>query len=464
MYKLYYQPEGGWVGDCMPCYHDGEFYMYYQCDHRTPKPFPDGEPFGWSLAKSKDMVKFQDFGEVLKKGEKFGREHCLYAGSVIYARGCFRAFYTGECKEYIGTDLPKEVIMFAHSSDGISWTKEPELTITAPDGYEKDFFRDPYVYYDKTMETWVMLVAARHQKGPKIRKSSLVYFISDDLEHWEFRGDLWYPEMYHLLQMPDLFQIGDWWYLFFSEYDDERKTRYRMSRSVFGPWLAPADDCLDGRAYYAARTVEAEDHRYLFGWNPTRKDGQDTDMWVWGGTAVMQEVYQRPDGTLAVKLPDLFDKRFVRSSQVFEDFVLQRYDGNDDRVILRESGAFYRLDFDLRFADDTYAFGIKMYENSEEDMGYAYHFSPGKHTVVFDKLPNYPWFTCMNRGLSRMLELEPGKDYHVSVIVDDDISVLYVDGVALNARMCEKPGREIKFYVHGGRINVSNIKLFDDIV
>lgn len=463
MYKLYYQPEGGWVGDCMPCYHDEEFYLYYQCDHRLPKPFPDGEPFGWSLAKSRDMVAFRDFGEVLKKGEKFGREHCLYAGSVIHALGCFRAFYTGECKAYVGTDFPKEVIMFARSGDGIGWVKEPELTITAPDGYEKDFFRDPYVFYDGGLGKWLMLIAARHKNGPKVRKSSLVYYSSDDLEHWDFKGDLWYPEMYHLLQMPDLFQIGDWWYLFFSEYDDERKTRYRMSKSIFGPWIAPADDCLDGRAYYAARTIPVGDKRYLFGWNPTRRDGKDTDMWVWGGTAVMQELYQREDKTLAVKLPELFEKRFVRRPVEVCDFELSRCDGNDDRVIVTDSGSFYRLDFDVEFEESTYAFGIKMYENSEEDIGYAYHFSPGRNMVVFDKLPNYPWFTCMNRGLSRMLKLRPDETYHVTVIVDDDISVLYVDGVALNARMCEKPGSEIRFYVHGGGIRISNLRMFDDI-
>jgi len=464
MYKYFYQPEGGWVGDCMPCYHDGEFYMYYQLDQRIPKPFPDGEPFGWSLAKSKDMVNFCDYGEVLKKGEKYGREHCLYAGSVIYALGCFRAFYTGECKTYVGTELPKEVIMFAHSKDGVNWIKEPDLTITAPDNYEKDFFRDPYVYFDEDMKTWIMLIAARHQDGPKVRRSSLVYYTSDNLENWVFQGDLWYPEMYHLLQMPDLFKMGDWWYLFFSEYDDEKKTRYRMSKSIFGPWLAPADDCLDGRAYYAARTIVVEGRRYMYGWNPTRKENRDTDMWVWGGTAVMQELYQRGDGTLAVKLPDLFDKRFVESSVIIDDFELYRADGNADKIILKDSGTFYRLDFDVEFAKDTYAFGVKLYENSEEDIGYAYHFSPAKQQVVFDKLPNYPWFTCMNRGLSRMSDLQPGKKHRVSIVVDDDIAILYVDGVALNARMCEKPGAEVKFYVHGGQIKITDIKLYHDFV
>ena len=52
MNEIFFRPEQAWVGDCMPCYHDGSYYMYYQCDRREPKPFPNGEPFGWSLAVS----------------------------------------------------------------------------------------------------------------------------------------------------------------------------------------------------------------------------------------------------------------------------------------------------------------------------------------------------------------------------------------------------------------------------
>ncbi|MFQ9441331.1 MAG: ABC transporter permease subunit, partial [Acutalibacteraceae bacterium] len=101
MNEIFFRPEGAWVGDCMPCYHNGIYYMYYQCDKREPKPFPNGEPFGWSLAVTENLIDFHDYGEVLHKGEHGSREHCLYAGSVIYALGKFRAFYTGECKYYL---------------------------------------------------------------------------------------------------------------------------------------------------------------------------------------------------------------------------------------------------------------------------------------------------------------------------------------------------------------------------
>lgn len=467
MHSLYYRPKDGWVGDCMPCYHDGNFYLYYQCDKRIPKPFPNGEPFGWSLAKSADMVHFEDYGEVLHKGEKGGREQCIYAGSVIHALGCFRAFYTGECKDYLGhPELPpKEVIMFATSDDGIHWDKHPELTIAAPEVYDKDYFRDPYVFYYEEMGKWLMLVSARRKEGPAVRRGVMIYLSSDDLEHWTFEGELWAPDMYFLLQMPDLFKIGDWWYLFFSELDDQRRTRYRMSKSIFGPWVAPADDCLDGRCFYAARTIQVGDKRYLYGWNPTRDGDSDLGMWIWGGTAVMHEVYQRPDGTLGVALPELFDRRFAedKTACLPDCLELKRIDGCAEQVLLSRGDPFYRLDMTVSFDPGTFGFGVKIYENSEKDCGYTYHFTPGENQVSFDKTPNYPWFRCMNRGLQRPVNLVPGQKIHLTLIVDDDIAVIYADGVALNARMCEKPGGEIKLYVHGGGIKVSDIRYYTQL-
>lgn len=63
MHKVYYQPEGIWVGDIMPYGEDGTFYLYHQRDTRNPGPF--GEPFGWALATTKDFVNYKDFGESL---------------------------------------------------------------------------------------------------------------------------------------------------------------------------------------------------------------------------------------------------------------------------------------------------------------------------------------------------------------------------------------------------------------
>ncbi|MEZ4609914.1 MAG: hypothetical protein R2838_06640 [Caldilineaceae bacterium] len=45
------------------------------------------------------------------------------------------------------------------------------------------------------------------------------------------------------------------------------------------------------------------------------------------------------------------------------------------------------------------------------------------------------------------------------MIVDGSIATLYVDGVALNARMYARPGQALALYVVDGELNVSNATL-----
>lgn len=288
----------------------------------------------------------------------------------------------------------------------------------------------------------------------------MLYYISSDLEHWDFQGELWYPEMYHLLQMPDLFKIGDWWYLFFSEYCDERKTRYRMSHSIHGPWHAPADDSLDSRCFYAARTISVGDGRYLFGWNPTRMD--DLSMWIWGGTAVMHKIEQRTDGTLGVLMPPQFEPAFVpMNTPLPKELCLTRMEGCDEQTVLDDSGHNFRFDWKFKLNDNTQSFGIRLYMNSEQDVGYTFEFRPNEGLVIFDKLPMHKWYAYMNMEMQRPLKMLRDQTYTVSLIVDDDLAVLYVDDVAFDVRMCEKPGVELKMFVNAGSVDIFDIRQFE---
>ena len=67
----------------------------------------------------------------------------------------------------------------------------------------------------------------------------------------------------------------------------------------------------------------------------------------------------------------------------------------------------------------------------------------------------------MNRGLSRPFKIQADETFHISLVVDHDIAVLYVNDVALNVRMTEKPGSEIKLYVHNGNVEWRNISLYE---
>ena len=121
---------------------------------------------------------------------------------------------------------------------------------------------------------------------------------------------LYDPGLYFAHECPDLFKMGDWWYLLFSEFSEATKTRYRMARSLQGPWIAPRQDTFDGRAFYAAKTTTDRHRRFLFGWNPTRTENKDDGSWNWGGNLVIHEIHQEQDGSLAVLIPENVNKSF----------------------------------------------------------------------------------------------------------------------------------------------------------
>ena len=49
------------------------------------------------------------------------------------------------------------------------------------------------------------------------------FFFLDNLADWEFQGDFWAPDLFTMHEMPDLFKMGDWWYLITTEYSPEQQ-------------------------------------------------------------------------------------------------------------------------------------------------------------------------------------------------------------------------------------------------
>ena len=461
MHKLYYQPEGHWFGDCMPFGHDGKFYLYHQRDTRDPAPLENGQPFGWSLAVTSDFVHYEDYGESLKKGDYDAQDQYIYAGSVFEAEGLYHAFYTGFNREYASRGKASQVLMHAVSKDLVHWEKtRDKLTFTPQPGYDKNDWRDPFVLWDKEKEEYLLILGARKLDGEKILNGCTVKFTSKDLEHWTFGGDFWNPGIYSMHEMPDLFRIGDWWYLVISEYSDKNKIVYRMSRSLDGPWTAPIDDAFDGRAYYAGRTFELNGQRILFGWVPTKEDNDDLGNFQWGGTFVAHEVYQREDGTLGVRIPQtVWDAFSERKETLVSKICLKTVDSRQEIRLDPECGSLYSFETDLKFTEGTRSFAVKVYENEASGEGYEFRFTLGENRLEFDKTPNMPWFRCMNKGLDRPVFLKAGRTYRLKLIVDDTIATIYIDGVALNTRMYTKPGDSLGIYVTDGCLELENASI-----
>lgn len=462
MYHLYYQPEGIWVGDIMPFAKDGEFYIYHQRDTRNPGPF--GEPFGWALAKTKDFLEYEDYGESLKHGTNQEPDLYVYAGSVFETADCFHAFYTGSNKSFLAQGRPSQTLLHATSNDGVTWKKSKEaLEIPPQDGYDKRNWRDPYVLWDEERQEYLLILGARKGEDKREETGRLVHFTSKDLEKWEFKGDFWSPGINTMFEMPELFKMGDWWYLVFSEYSDGNKIHYRMSKNLYGPWTAPMDDSFDGRAYYAGRTAYDGKRRVLFGWVPTKEGEDDKNSYLWGGTFVAHEVYQREDGTLGVKIPDTVNEAFG-ANEAISDMCMKTIDTREEKVLCHDMGTIAKFESTLTFAEGTREFAIKFYEDEKTGVAYEFRFYVEENKFVFNKCPNYPWYQCFNIGLERPIRLESGQKYQIQLIVDDDIATIYVNGTALNARFYEKPGTALSMTVTDGTVQAENTSISTKIV
>jgi beta-fructofuranosidase len=455
MHQLYYQPKGYWFGDCMPFYHDRKFYLYHQRDTRNPGPF--GESFGWALACTTDFVHYQDLGESLQKGGDDAQDQFIFAGSLFEANGQFYAMYTGYNREYPKQGKASQVLMIATSTDLISWNKTSEKLVVPQPGYDPSEWRDPYVFWNEAAQQYVMILGARKLDGKKMRTGRTVSFTSTDLKNWDFKGDFWAPNLFYMHEMPDIFKIGDTWYLLTTEYSDKSKTIYRMSNSLHGPWKAPLDDAFDGRAYYAARSYSDGQKRYLFGWVPTKDNEDDLGNWQWGGTLVVHEVYQREDGTLGVKAPEGVANAFARKESLISTaMTLSSQDSCAETYLSQNTGDLFKCEANLEFSAETRSFGIRLFEDDATGDAYEFIFQIGENRVSFDRTPNLPWFRYMNKGLERPLRLEANRQYTIQIIADDTIATLYVDGVALNTRMYAKAGQALAIFVVDGQLRLES--------
>lgn len=462
MAKLYYNCPGGAFGDCMPFGEDGTFYLFYLRDPRVGGRSM-GKPFGWDLLKTKDFVHYENLGNAIPHGTDEEQDQYVFSGSVIKALGQYHAFYTGNNMLFPQQGKPGQVQMHATSDDLLHWTKTDEdLDLMAQPGYDPDDWRDPFLLWDEERQEYRMFLGAR-KAGPKTQQTGrTVWYTSKDLKTWEFQGDFWAPDLYTMHEMPDVFYMDGWWYHIITEYSHRSKMIYRMSKSLQGPWLTPKDDAFDGRAYYAARTFAMDGKHYLFGWVPTKVGDSDKGAFQWAGTFVPHQLYQREDGTLGCAMPDTVRAAFVEGENL-EDVTLAAAPARQEKVLREDGGDFFKLELDVSFQEGTSTFGLRFYGNQETGESYQYLFHVGENRVVFEKSPNWPWPDEQNIGQERPIHLEPGKTYHVDLIVDGTIATLYVDGVALNARAYRKFGTAVSAFATDGTVELKNITLSRDL-
>ncbi len=383
---IFFRPSPHWVGDVIPWSDGHEIRLYYLLERRQePRP---GMP--WHLAVTSDLVHYEDRGEALASGGADAEDFNAYTGSVVKDdAGVYHLFYTANNPARLAADgRSLQLVAHATSTDMETWTKHPQDTFGAPEGYDPADWRDPQVYRAPGDTHWSLVLAARHLDGPDRRRGVVARLVSDDLTHWNVTEPLWEPRRFVTQECPEVFGIGSWWYLVYSEFTDRFVTRYRVSHTPTGPWEAPEHDTLDGRGFYAAKSVEWRGRRLFFGWIASRQGGTDEGPWLWAGTMACLEAVQAPDGSLSMRIPPEVLGAYSRERTCLgAPVVLDAPTSYRSQVLTPELGEELRLSVDLQWTAGTREISLLLRTDAEGETGYVLRLEPGRRRMVLDRWP-----------------------------------------------------------------------------
>ena len=460
-YNLYPAPEGAYVGDTMPFVTDDgtlELYYLYDTDHNGQGYHPI---YKYS---TRNLYEYQDHGKVLDYGMMSEPDPAIGTGSVLQDHnGLYHLFYTGH-NDTGNNGKGKECVMHATSTDRENWTKIPEDTFYSPENYSKDDFRDPEVFWVEEEACYWLLIAARENtQGGVVAK-----YTSRDLKNWEFCGPIYTPHDQYMLECPDLFRMGDSYYL---TYSWDCVTYYAIGESMNGPFTAPRDNVLDGNGFifYAAKTAELNGVRYLCGWLGRAGLTSDSAIYQWAGSVLNHQLVQREDKTLGVKAPDTFESYFTEEkafkavkkegSVKIKDNTIE-LSAEEDAYALADMGTrapTMTMECDVTLDEDGcagFAFG-----GSESDPAYTVLCLDAKNGLLHYEGYEISDLATFDPAAFTKFDFSTEPVHHVKLVCENEIVILYVDDTkALSSRITHSiDGAHIGVFANGCKAQFDNI-------
>ena len=446
-YDIFFQPEVDgtqqpYVGDTMPYYEDGTYYIYYLKE--------SGDSYNHSvyLATTTDFLRYTEYDEpILEASRGSEQDSWIGTGSVVKVADSYLFFYTGHTSsdafEY------KEKILVAQGSTPTAFEKTAGWEIVPPSELgQKNDFRDPQAYYDPATDTITLTVTASQEGVARILKYTLSADLSeityDGIIFTDPTGDFWN------LECSDTFRLGDTWYLTYSAQDDT--LWYASSDSQYGPYSEPQR--LEGKLFYAAKHVEDGENAYLVGWARRSESPSSTsEVSGWAGNLLVQQLSQGADGTLVLMPP----------KSVLDSFTVQRTIPLGAAECTVESGSRYSYTEAFtayeRFVitgsftcTGSGSFGLAFDYNNRQDKYKLISIDPNADKLVLS----------FNEGSTDITEtavtLDPGTTYRFTYLQEGSVGVFYIDGLAaLTVRLYGVSGKTIRLFAESNSVTFSEL-------
>lgn len=391
-FNTYYMPAVGRCGDPMPFYDKkaGEFKVLYLQEYDNNGPCY--HPF-WGVS-TKDGANYQSLGEVLPTGLSTKEaDASLGTGCAVYNEqdGLYYIYYTGH--NVLLQDV--EVVMRATSPDFKTWTKDNTWVLRGQEyGYSATDFRDPQVFRADD-GLWHMIIASNLR---------FAEFKSSDMKTWEHVGQ--FPMIWdRMCECPDIFQMGDYWYMVYSEgyrADWSRKVKYMMATTYEGlkacfndpgaNWPKDGHEgVLDSRAFYAGKTATNGTDRYIWGWTPFRSGvdchekninvgGGDGNEPNWSGALVCHKVFQHEDGTLSLRAIPAMATKYNKPQTVkvmdSKGYTDNKLTGDGAYVLYNRLGTCNHISFKVTTAGNDDKFGVSFVRSTDPEFYYSIIVNP----------------------------------------------------------------------------------------
>lgn len=448
-YSMFFVPEVDgvsqpYVGDTMPYYEDGVYYIYYL------KEAGDSYNHSIYLATTTDFVNYSEQDEpVLAASTSGGQDSWIGTGSVVKVNGKYYFFYTGHAdsaSEY------KEKIMVAESDNLTSFNKISGWEIIPPDELrQKNDFRDPQAYYDLASGVITLTITASKDNVARILK----YTVSPDLQEINYEGIIFSNTVgdFWNLECSDTFQIGNKWYITYSAQDDT--LWYASSDNPFGPYSEAKR--LEGKLFYAAKHVEDGKNAYMVGWARRSESASSTqEVSGWAGNLIVQKIVQKENGELILApVENIVDQFRVRRNLMLEGTHAFVESGSAYTYV----DAFTCYESFMITGEFTYSgegsFGLCFDYNGRNDKYKMVSICPGDHKLSHS----------FNEGKTLIAEMEielvPGRNYSFTYIQEGSAGVFYIDDIAaLTVRLYGVSGKTIKLFAENNSVVFSSLRQY----
>ncbi|MBQ0060464.1 MAG: DUF4975 domain-containing protein [Bacteroidales bacterium] len=480
-FSTYYKPAIGRCGDPMPFYDEKseEFKVYYLQEYDN-----NGASYHPILSvATKDCANYVNEGLVLPAGTPTEQDAGVGTGCRVYDKenDVYYIYYTGHNANCAQT----EAVMRATSTDGKNFTKDLAWSLKGKQvGLSETDFRDPQVFKGDDGK-WHMIISS---------SGKFADYTSANLKDWTFNRTVkmvWDRTS----ECPDVFQMGDWWYLVFSDQSKwGRCVKYIMGTSLADLYdnveasrFPNADEGkLDNRGFFAGKTASNGTDRYIWGWCPIR---YGSDIWAknleakddvepaWSGALVCHKLIQHEDGTITLgEVPGIkakynkevaLDAVECAEGATFENGNAQLT--GDSFIRFGRLGYHNHISFTVKVDNADDKFGVS-FVRSNDNKRYASvnfnnpHWEAEKRNLCrlefLQVNGNGDGQDFVNGALSNFVPRPADNTYNIDIYTDNSVVVVYYNNVmAYTTRIygIQKNGWSINNY--GGKITVSDLKV-----